>query len=86
MEKFAVTYQVSGDDEKGNLISDTAILKFDAEDLDSLWKILSEGEQDESIQPELETIAIHGDIEIDCVLIHDSKGNEVYRDKDYKEE
>ena len=79
---------VSGDSEydnpKSKTKNDTAVLSFDAEDLDSLFKILAKGEQDGSIKPELETIAIHGDIEISYILIHDSKGKEVYRDKWFK--
>ena len=37
---------------------DTATLSFDAENLDDLFEILRKGEEDGSIQPELETIAI----------------------------
>ena len=79
MQTYNVFYLVSGGDEENQNISDTATLSFDAEDLDDLFAILREGEEDGSIQPELETIAIEGDIRIEYVLIYDSKGNEVFR-------
>ena len=78
MQTYNVFYLVRSDDENQN-ISDTATLSFDAEDLDALFEILQKGEEDGSIQPELETIAIEGDIRIEYVLIYDSKGNEVFR-------
>ncbi len=79
MQTYNVFYLVSGDDEENQNISDTATLSFDAEDLEALYEILQEGEEDSSIQPELETIAIEGDIKIEYILIYDSKGNEVFR-------
>ena len=79
MQTYNVFYLVSGDDEENQNISDTATLSFDAEDLDGLFATLRGGEEDGSIQPELETIAIEGDIRIEYVLIYDSKGNEVFR-------
>ena len=82
MQTYNVFYLVSGDDEKNQNMSDTATLSFDAEDLDGLFAILREGEEDGSIQPELETIAIEGGIKIEYVLIYDSKGNEVFRKYD----
>ena len=82
MQTYNVFYLVSGDDEENQNISDTATLSFDAEDLDDLFAILRDGEEDGSIQPELETIAIEGNIRIECVLIYDSKGNEVFRKYD----
>ena len=82
MQTYNVFYLVSGDGEENQDISDTATLSFDAEDLDTLYEILQEGEEDGSIQPELETIAIEGDIRIEYVLIYDSKGNEVFRKYD----
>ena len=82
MQAYNVFYLVSGDDEENQNISDTAALSFDAEDLDVLFEILQKGEEDGSIQPELETIAIEGDIRIEYVLIYDSKGNEVFRKYD----
>ena len=82
METYNVFYLVSGDDEENQNISDTATLSFDAEDLDALFEILQKSEEDDSIQPELETIAIEGDIRIEYVLIYDSKGNEVFRKYD----
>ena len=82
MQTYNVFYLVSGDDKENQNISDTATLSFDAEDLDSLYEILQEGEEDGSIQSELETIAIEGDIRIEYVLIYDSKGNEVFRKYD----
>ena len=85
MQTYEVVYLVSGDDADNQGISDTATLKFDAEDLDALFDILQEGEEDGSIQPELETIAIDGDITIGYVLIYDADGNEVFRDEDYDE-
>jgi len=81
MQTYNVFYLVSGDEENQN-ISDTATLSFDAEDLDALFEILQKGEEDDSIQPELETIAIVGGIRIEYVLIYDSKGNEVFRKYD----
>ena len=82
MQTFNVFYLVSGDDEENQNISDTATLSFDAEDLDALFEILQKGEEDDSIQPELETIAIEGDIRIEYILIYDSMGNEVFRKYD----
>jgi len=79
MQTYNVFYLVSGDEEENQNISDTATLSFDAEDLDALFEILQKGEEDDSIQPELETIAIEGGIRIEYVLIYDSKGNEVFR-------
>jgi len=83
METYNVFYLVSGDDEENQNMSDTATLSFDAEDLDALYEILQKGEEDGSIQPELETIAIEGDIRIEYVLIYDSKGNEVFHKTDF---
>ena len=82
MQIYNVFYLVSGGDEENQNISDTATLSFDAEDLDALFEILQKSEEDDSIQPELETIAIEGDIRIEYVLIYDSKGNEVFRKYD----
>ena len=82
MQTYNVFYLVSGDDEENQNISDTATLSLDAEDLDALFEILQKGEEDGSIQPELETIAIEGDIRIEYILIYDSIGNEVFRKYD----
>ena len=82
MQTYNVFYLVSGDDDENQNISDTATLSFDAEDLDALYEILQKGEEDDSIQPELETNKIEGDIRIEYVLIYDSKGNEVFRKYD----
>ena len=82
METYNVFYLVSGDDEENQNISDTAALRYDAEDLDVLFEILQKGEEDGSIQPKLETIAIEGDIRIECVLIYDADGKEVFRKYD----
>jgi len=82
MQTYNVFYLVSGDEEENQNISDTATLSFNAEDLDALFEILQKGEEDSSIQPELETIAIEGDIRIEYVLIYDSMGNEVFRKYD----
>ena len=82
MQTYNVFYLVSGGDEENQNISDTATLSFDAEDLDALFEILQKSEEDDSIQPELETIAIEGGIRIEYVLIYDSKGNEVFRKYD----
>ena len=79
MQAYNVFYLVSGEGEENQNISDTATLSFDAEDLDALFETLQKGEEDGSIQPELKTIAIEGDINIEYVLIYDSKGNEVFR-------
>jgi hypothetical protein len=82
MQTYNVFYLVSGDEEENQNISDTATLSFNAEDLDALFEILQKGEENGSIQPELETIAIEGDIRIEYVLIYDSMGNEVFRKYD----
>ena len=79
MQTYNVFYLVSGDGEENQNISATPTLSFDAEDLDALFETLQEGEEDGSIQPKLKTIAIEGDINIEYVLIYDSKGNEVFR-------
>ena len=85
MQTYNVFYLVSGDSEETKNISDTASLSFDAEDLNDLSEILRKGEEDGSIQPELKTIAIEGDIRIECILIYDSNGNEVFREKGFME-
>ena len=82
MQTYNVFYLVSGDDEENQNISDTATLSFDAEDLDDLFEILKKGEEDGSIQPKLKTIAIEGDIRIECILIYDADGKEVFREYD----
>ena len=82
MQAYNVFYLVSGGGEENKNISDTATLSFDAEDLDALYEILQKGKEDGSIQPELKTITIGGDIRIEYVLIYDSKGNEVFRKYD----
>ena len=82
MQTYNVFYLVSGDDEKNQNMSDTATLSFDAEDLDNLFEILQKGEEDGSIQPKLKTIAIEGDIRIECILIYDADGKEVFREYD----
>ena len=46
MQTYEVVYLVIGDDEDNQGISDTATLKFNAEDLDALFDILQEGEED----------------------------------------
>ena len=82
MQTYNVFYLVIGDEEENQNISDTATLSFNAEDLGALFEILQKGEEDGSIQPELETIAIEGDIRIEYILIYDSMGNEVFRKYD----
>ena len=82
MQTYNVFYLVSGDEEENQNISDTATLSFNAEDLGALFEILQKGEEDGSIQPKLETIAIEGDIRIEYILIYDSMGNEVFRKYD----
>ena len=82
MQTYNVFYLVSGNDEENQNMSETATLSFDAEDLDALYEILQEGKEDGSIQSELKTITIGGDIRIEYVLIYDSKGNEVFRKYD----
>ena len=82
MQTYNVFYLVSGDDKENQNISDTATLSFDAEDLDGLLAILREGEEDGSIQSELETIAVEGDVRIECILIYDADGKEVFRKYD----
>ena len=77
MQTYNVFYLVSGDEENQN-ISDTATLSFDAEDLDGLFTILREGEEDGSIQSELETITVKGDIRIERIWIYDTDGKEVF--------
>jgi len=85
MQTYNVFYLVSGDDEKNQNMSETATLSFDAEDLDDLFEILKKGEEDGSIQPKLKTIAIDGDIRIECILIYDADGKEVFREKGFME-
>ena len=82
MQTYNVFYLVSGDGEENQNISNTTSLSFDAEDLDALFEILQKGEEDGSIQPKLETIAIEGDIRVECILIYDADGKEVFRKYD----
>ena len=87
METYNVFYLVSGDSEETQNISDTASFSFDAEDLDDLFEILRKGEEDDSIQPELEIgVEIEGDFRIECVLIYDADGKEVFREKGFMEQ
>ena len=79
MQTYNVFYLVSGEGEENQNISDTATLSFDAENLDALFETLQKGEEDGSIQPELETIAVEGDIRIECILIYDPDGKEIFR-------
>ena len=81
MQTYNVFYLVSGNEENQN-ISDTATLSFDAEDLDGLFEILRQGEEDGSTHHKLQTIAIEGDIIIECILIYDADGKEVFRKYD----
>ena len=82
MQTYNVFYLVSGEGEENQNISDTATLSFEAEDLDALFETLQKGEEGGSIQPELETIAVEGDIRIECILIYDADGKEVFRKYD----
>ena len=82
MQTYNVFYLVRGDDEENQNMSETATLSFDAEDLDDLFEILQKGEEDGSIQPKLEAIEIEGDIRIECILIYDADGKEVFREYD----
>ena len=82
MQAYNVFYLVSGGGEENHNMSDTATLSFDAEDLDGLFAILRKGEEDGSIPSDLETIAIEGDIKIECILIYDADGKEVFRKYD----
>ena len=82
MQTYNVFYLVSGGDEENQNISATATLSFDAEDSDDLFEILKKGEEDGSIQPKLKTIAIDGDIRIECILIYDPDGKEIFRKYD----
>ncbi len=87
MNTYNVFYLVSGDSEETKNISDTASFRFDAEDLDDLFEILRKGEEDDSIQPELEIgVEIEGDFRIECVLIYDADGKEVFREKGFMEQ
>ena len=81
MQTYNVFYLVSGDEENQN-ISDTDTLSFDAEDLDGLFAILRRGEEDGSIQSELGTNTVEADIRIECILIYDTDGKEVFRKYD----
>ena len=82
MQTYNVFYLVSGNDEENQNTSDTATLSFDAEDLDDLFAILREGEEDGSIQLELETIAIEAEIRVESIQIYDADGKEVFRKYD----
>lgn len=82
MQTYNVFYLVSGDGEENQNMSETATLSFDAEDLDGLFEILQKGEKDSSTQSKLETIAIEGDVRIECILIYDASGKEVFREYD----
>ena len=82
MQTYNGFYLVSGDDEKNQNMSDTATLSFDVEDLDDLFEILKNGEEDGSIQSKLKTFVIDGDIRIECILIYDTDGKEVFRKYD----
>ena len=85
MKKFTVTFQVKGDDEWNTGIVYTTKSIFEAENLDSLHDIIEQALENEDVQPEIEVPHIDGDINVEYVLIHDDKENEVYRDEDFDE-
>ena len=80
-----VTFQVAGDDEMNRGIIYTTKKEFESENLESLFDLLEEGIEDETIQPEIDVPHIDGDINVEYVLIHDNNKKEVYRDEDFDE-
>lgn len=80
MPKFKVTFEVkSWDNDESHLTEQ----EFEADSLHTLHDMLSEGIEDETIQPENNVPFIEGDFNVEYVLIHNEKGEEIYRDEDF---
>ena len=64
---------------------------FDAENLQSLFDLLAEGIEDDSINPEQNILQNRpidhelGNVNIDYVIIRDADGKELYRDQEFNE-
>ena len=91
MSNYTVTFLITYFDlepEKHYLVTED----FDAENLQSLFDLLAEGIEDDSINPEQNILLNRpidhelGNVNIDYVIIRDEDGKEVYRNKDFKEE
>ena len=88
MKKFAVTFQLNSyyEDESFNL-TNTIDEEYEANDLDSLFDILDEPDEIDSIDDSsvinLDTNDSPDEVNIEYVLIKDESGTEVYRDEDY---
>ena len=88
MKKFAVTFQLNSyyEDESLNL-TNTIDEEYEANDLDSLFDILDEPDEIDSIDDSsvinLDTNDSPDEVNIEYVLIKDESGTEVYRDEDY---
>tara|TARA_B100001093_G_scaffold304729_1_gene290632 strand:+ start:777 stop:1025 length:249 start_codon:yes stop_codon:yes gene_type:complete len=81
MSKFKVKFEVkSWDSDESHLTEQ----EFEADNLELLHDILSEGIENETIQPENNVPFIEGDFNVEYVLIHNENGEEIYRDDDYK--
>ena len=88
MKRFAVTFQLNSyyEDESLNL-TNTIDEEYEANDLDSLFDILDEPDEIDSIDDSsvinLDTNDSPDEVNIEYVLIKDESGTEVYRDEDY---
>ena len=88
MKRFAVTFQLNSyyEDESLNL-TNTIDEEYEANDLDSLFDILDEPDEIDSIDDSsvinLDTDDSPDEVNIEYVLIKDESGTEVYRDEDY---
>ena len=88
MANFVVTFQLNSnyDDESLNL-TDTVEEEYEADDLDALFEILDDPDEMDSIDDasviNMDTDGTPYEVNIECVLIKDQGGAEVYRDEDY---
>lgn len=89
MALFTVTFQLKSYYSDDQFDKENVIKKeYDAEDIDSLFDILDDTDELDSID---DTIVINDaspeppeEVNIEYVLIHDHEGKQVYKDDDYE--
>jgi hypothetical protein len=85
MSNFTVTFLITYPDYDPEILYSVTD-DFDAENLQSLFDLLDEGIQDDSINPEINIeMQPGGDLNIDYVIIRDADGKELYRDQEFNE-
>ena len=87
MSAYNVFYQVDGDIEENPDAFDIILLHFEAEDLDDLFEILRKGEEDGSIQSDLEANKSRHRLDLEHISIEPvyilSNHKEVFRKKGF---